>query len=127
LIWKRFCFQSLPQETTHTRAKQSKNIMADEDDGPSRLTHAQVIRSSLVSVSASDTIDQDLEYSAEVLRRAVQKIKQFDRVINLDEVAEQEKLKAILALNAMYALEKKFDAKGDDRNAGGRLDDSEEY
>jgi hypothetical protein len=102
--------------------------MADEDEGPARLTHAQVIRSSLVSVSASDTIDQDLEYSAEVLRRAVQKIKQFDRVINLDEVAEQEKLKAILALNAMYALEKKFDAKGDDRNAaGGRLDDSEEY
>lgn len=104
--------------------------MADEDEGPSRLTHAQVIRSSLISVSASDTIDQDLEYSAEVLRRAVQKIKQFDRVINLDEVAEQEKLKAILALNAMYALEKKFDSKGGERAAGGgggRLDDSEEY
>jgi hypothetical protein len=106
--------------------------MADEEDGSlSRLTHAQVIRSSLVSVSASDTIDQDLEYSAEVLRRAVQNMKRFDRSMNLDEVAEQEKLKAILALNAMYALEKKFESgSGGGAAAGqrsGRLNDSDEY
>ena len=104
----------------------------EEDEGSStRLTHAQVIRSSLISVGASETIDQDVEYSAEVLRRAVKKIRQLDRAMNLDEVAENEKLKAILALNAMYALEKKFNGNGSDSNGrrggGPSGDDSDEY
>lgn len=87
------------------------NWMDEGDEGSSatKLTHAQVIRSTLVTIGMSETLDQDLDYAAEVLRRAVTRLRAFDRSVNLNEVAEKEKLKAILTLNAMYALEKKFD------------------
>lgn len=99
--------------------------MEEEGESTGRLTHAQVIRSTLVGVGSSDTIDQDLDYAAEVLRRGVSGVKAFDRAMNLNEVAEKEKLKAILALNAMYALEKRFASAAD----GGSADrsGSDEY
>mmetsp|Transcript_80703 Transcript_80703/g.94129 ORF Transcript_80703/g.94129 Transcript_80703/m.94129 type:complete len:88 (-) Transcript_80703:9-272(-) len=85
----------------------------EEDGGEgtsATLTHANVIRSTLITIGMSETLDQDLDYAAEVLRRAVTSLRAFDRSVNLNEVAEKEKLKAILTLNAMYALEKKFES-----------------
>lgn len=74
----------------------------------SRLTHAQVIESALISIGYAETLPDDLHYAAEVLRRAVSEIKQFDRSVNFHEVSEKEKMKAVLTLNTVYALEQKF-------------------
>jgi hypothetical protein len=81
--------------------------MADEEFS-GRLTHAQVIESALVTIGYAETLPDDLQYAAEVLRRATAELKAFDRSVNFHEVSEKEKMKAVLTLNTMYALEQKL-------------------
>ena len=85
----------------------------DEESGSGRLTHAQVIESALITIGYAETLPDDLQYAAEVLRRATAELKAFDRSVNFHEVSEKEKMKAVLALNTVYALEQKFGVKPD--------------
>lgn len=76
--------------------------------GSERITHSQVIMSTLVTVGYPDTLDKDLDLCAEVVSRAVTKMKQHERSVNFKDMSEQDRMKAIFVLNTMYALEKKF-------------------
>jgi hypothetical protein len=84
--------------------------MGDEEF-TGRLTHGQVIESALITIGYAETLPEDLQYAGEVLRRATAELKAFDRSVNFHEVSEKEKMKAILVLNTMYALEQKFGVK----------------
>jgi hypothetical protein len=80
----------------------------DGEGGAERITHSQVIQSTLVTVGYPDTLDKDLDLCSEVLTRAVTKMKQHERSVNFKDLTEQDRMKAIFVLNTMYALEKKF-------------------
>ena len=72
-----------------------------------RLQHSQVIEAALLNVGINSKIDEDLEYSAQVMRRAVQHLKMYERSVDFHHIADQEKMEAMLTLNTMYALQAK--------------------
>jgi len=80
-------------------------------EGAARLTHGQVMESALITVGYTETFAEDLDYAAEVLKRAVAEAKVFDRSVNYREISDKEKKKAVLTLQTMYLLESKFGQK----------------
>ncbi len=85
--------------------------MADDEGGSAssggRITHAQVIESTLITVGYPETLDKDLDYAGEVLSRAVDKLRNHEKSLRFQDVTEKDKLKAIFVLNTMYALQRK--------------------
>lgn len=80
----------------------------DGEPTTQRITYGQVINSTLITVNYSDTLSKDLDYAAEVLRRSVSKLRQFERGLNVDQISEKEKMRGILTLNTMFMLQEKF-------------------
>ena len=72
-----------------------------------RLQHSQVVEAALLNVGINNKIDEDLEYAAQVMRRAVQHLKMYERSVDFHHIADQEKMEAMLTLNTMYALQAK--------------------
>ncbi len=85
--------------------------MADGEGGADRITHSQVITSTLVTVGYPETLDRDLDFCADVMSRAVGKMKRHEQSVNFNEVTEKERLRAIFVLNTMYEVEKKLKAQ----------------
>ena len=81
------------------------------DDGQRRITHSQVISSTLITVGYPETLDRDLDFAAEVLTRAVNNMKRHEQSVNFQDVTEKERLRAIFVLNTMYEVEKKLKTK----------------
>lgn len=73
-----------------------------------KITHSQVISSTLITVGYPETLDRDLDFCADVLRRAVTKMKRHEQSVNFHDVTEKERLRAIFVLNTMYEVEKKL-------------------
>jgi hypothetical protein len=82
--------------------------MADASSTGQRLTHSQVIECTLITVGYNETLDRDLDYAAEVLTRAVDKMKTYEKTVSFTDLSEKEKMKSVLVLNTMYALERKY-------------------
>jgi hypothetical protein len=82
--------------------------MAADLGGSDRITHSQVITSTLVTIGYPETMDRDLDFCAEVLTRAVAKMKRHEQSVNFHDVTEKERLRAIFVLNTMYEVEKKL-------------------
>lgn len=80
--------------------------MADDK----RITHSQVITSTLVTVGYPETLDRDLDFCGDVLERAVAKMKRHEQSVNFNAVTEKERLRAVFVLNTMYEVEKKLKA-----------------
>ena len=74
--------------------------------GP-RLTASNVINAALITVGYPETLDSDLDFTAEVLGRAVERFRRHESRLQLREQAMKDKLKSIYVLHTMYALEKK--------------------
>ena len=86
--------------------------MADDGHGAhDRITHSQVITSTLVTVGYPETLDRDLDFCADVLTRAVGRMKRHEQSVNFNDVTEKERLRAIFVLNTMYEVEKKLKAQ----------------
>ena len=88
-----------------SKVRPFRQTMGDEES--KRLTHAQVIESTLITVGYNETLDRDLDYAAEVAKRAVEKMRTYEQTVSFNDLSEKEKLKSVLVLNTMYALEKK--------------------
>jgi hypothetical protein len=83
-----------------------------EDGGDSgKISHSQVITSTLVTVGYPETLDRDLDFCGDVLDRAVAKMKRHEQSVNFNDVTEKERLRAIFVLNTMYEVEKKLKAQ----------------
>jgi hypothetical protein len=94
------------------------------DDGPGRITHSQVITSTLVTVGYPETLDRDLDFCSEVLTRAVTKMKRHEQSINFHDVTEKERLRAIFVLNTMYEVEKKMKRQQQEQQRGAKPHDA---
>jgi hypothetical protein len=82
--------------------------MADSPSGKGpRLTASSVINAALITVGYPETLDTDLDFSADVLSRAVKRLRQHETRLQLREQAVKDKLKSIYVLHVMYCLEKK--------------------
>lgn len=79
-----------------------------DDERGARLTFNQVIDSTLITVGYSETVDRDLDYAAEVVNRGVQRMRDYEKTVNFTDISAKEKMKAVLVLHTMYALEEKM-------------------
>ena len=77
-------------------------------DPKQRISYAQLIEASLITVGYNENLDTELDYAAEILERAVRRLKECEKKVDLKHMADKEKRKAILTLNTIFALEKKF-------------------
>ena len=87
--------------------------MADEDSNGTnqRLRYSQVIEASLLSMgsggAAGAQAEEELDYAAQVMGRAVASLKAYERKVDFHHLQEHEKMKAMLTLNTVYALQSK--------------------
>lgn len=82
--------------------------MADtSDSNANRLRYSQVIETPLLAMGSVTQMEDDLDYAAQVTRRAVANLKAYERKVDFHHLTEHDKMKAMLTLNTIYALQSK--------------------
>lgn len=73
-----------------------------------QLRYSQIIDATLIGIGPVSKVEEDLEYAAEVTARAVTSLRQYERTVDFHHMAEQDKMRAMLTLNTIYALQSKL-------------------